>query len=89
MCGMVTVGVRPEAFRLVPADRGGLSMEVLLVEELGADSYVHGFAAIDGEHHLLIVRADERGSVQKGDVVHALPDVSRVHVFDADTGARL
>ncbi|HEX4686057.1 MAG TPA: sn-glycerol-3-phosphate ABC transporter ATP-binding protein UgpC [Nocardioides sp.] len=87
--GSVTIGVRPEAFRLVPADRGGLPMEVLLVEELGADSFVHGFADIDGERQLLIVRSEERGSVQKGDVVHALPDAARVHVFDPETGARL
>ena len=85
----VTIGVRPEAFRLVPADRGGLPMEVLLVEELGADSYVHGFAEIAGERHLLIVRAEERGSVRKGDVVHALPEPARVHVFDSETGVRL
>jgi multiple sugar transport system ATP-binding protein len=87
--GAVTLGVRPEAFRLVPAERGGLPVEVLLVEELGADSYVHGYVEIGGERTLLIVRADERGSVHKGDVVHALPEASRVHVFDPETGARL
>jgi multiple sugar transport system ATP-binding protein len=85
----VTVGVRPEAFRLVPAGQGGLPMEVLLVEELGADSYVHGFTDIAGERQVLIVRAEERGRVQKGDVVHAVPELSRVHVFDTASGARL
>jgi len=85
----VTVGVRPEAFRLVPAGQGGLPMEVLMMEELGADSYVHGFTQIGEERQLLIVRAEERGTVRKGDVVHALPDASRVHVFDTATGARL
>ena len=84
----VTLGVRPEAFRLVPAG-GGLPMEVLMVEELGADSYVHAFADIGGERQLLIVRSEERGRVQKGDVVHALPEPSQVHVFDTVTGARL
>jgi multiple sugar transport system ATP-binding protein len=85
----VTVGVRPEAFRLVSAERGGLAMEVMLVEELGADSFVHGFADIAGERQLVIVRSEERGAVQKGDVVHAVPEASRVHVFDSETGARL
>jgi multiple sugar transport system ATP-binding protein len=85
----VTLGVRPEAFRLVPAERGGIPLEVLLVEELGADSYVHGYAEIAGKRDLFIVRADERGTVHKGDVVHALPEPSRVHVFDPETGARL
>jgi multiple sugar transport system ATP-binding protein len=85
----VTLGVRPEAFRLVPADGGGLPMEVLMVEELGADSYVHGFATAGGERQQLIVRAEERGRVQKGDTVHVLPEPSRVHVFDTGTGVRL
>jgi multiple sugar transport system ATP-binding protein len=87
--GSVTVGVRPEAFRLVPSGQGGLPMEVLMMEELGADSYVHGFTQIGGERHLLIVRAEERGTVRKGDVVHALPEASRVHLFDTGSGARL
>jgi multiple sugar transport system ATP-binding protein len=85
----VTIGVRPEAFRLGPAGEGGLPMEVLLVEELGADSFVHGFADLAGERQLLIVRAEERGTVHKGDIVHALPEASRVHVFDTASGARL
>ena len=89
MPAAVTLGIRPEAFHLVPAERGGLRVEVLMVEELGADSFVHGFVENDGERILLIVRADERGSVHKGDVVHALPEASRVHVFDPETGARL
>jgi multiple sugar transport system ATP-binding protein len=85
----VTIGVRPEAFHLVPDGQGGLPMEVLMVEELGADSYVHALADIEGERQLLIVRSEERGRVQKGDVVRALPETSQVHVFDTDTGARL
>ena len=86
---VVTVGVRPEAFRLVPSWQGGLPMEVLMMEELGADSYVHGFTQIGAERHLLIVRAQERGTVRKGDLVHALPETSRVHLFDTASGARL
>jgi multiple sugar transport system ATP-binding protein len=86
---VVTVGVRPEAFRLVPSGQGGLPMEVLMMEELGADSYVHGFTQIGAERHLLIVRAQERGTVRKGDLVHALPETSRVHLFDTASGARL
>jgi multiple sugar transport system ATP-binding protein len=85
----VTLGIRPEAFRLVPDGQGGLPIEVTLVEELGADSYVHGFADVDGRRQPMIVRADERGRVHKGDVVRALPETSRVHLFDTGSGARL
>src|SRR5699024_10709639 len=42
----VTVGVRPEHLRLVPDD--GLEVTVQLVEELGADSYLHCSTA-DGD----------------------------------------
>jgi multiple sugar transport system ATP-binding protein len=84
----VTIGVRPESFRLVP-DGQGLSMEAVMVEELGADSFVHGVADIAGERRQLIVRAGGRGDVQRGDVVHVVPDPAAVHVFDTETGARL
>jgi multiple sugar transport system ATP-binding protein len=87
--GPVTVGVRPEGLRLVPPSDGGLAMDVVMVEELGADSFVHGNADIDGSSQSLIVRAAARGAVQKGDVVHAVPDPALVHVFDTETGARL
>ncbi len=50
---------------------------------------MHGFTQIGAERHLLIVRAQERGTVRKGDLVHALPEASRVHLFDTATGARL
>ena len=31
----------------------------------------------------------KRYRVQKGDVIHALPDAERVHIFDPESGARL
>ncbi len=84
----VTVGVRPEAFRLVPAGQG-LPMEAVMVEELGADSYVHGVCDAEGSRRQLIVRAGARGDVQRGDVVHVAPEPAGVHVFDTETGVRL
>jgi multiple sugar transport system ATP-binding protein len=87
--GPVTIGVRPESLHLVSPSEGGLPMEVVMVEELGADSFVHGNAQVDGETQSLIVRAGTRGTVHKGDVVHVAPDPDGVHVFDTESGGRL
>ena len=40
--GDITVGVRPEAWRLVSESEGGLPVDVTVVEELGADGFVYG-----------------------------------------------
>src|SRR3954454_1409800 len=40
MKGNVTVGVRPEAWRLVTGEEGGLPVQVPVVEELGSDAFV-------------------------------------------------
>jgi multiple sugar transport system ATP-binding protein len=86
----LTIGFRPESFRLVPVDEpGALSLEVVLVEELGADSFVHGYVRLGDQQHLVIVRLGDRGGVRQGDVVRVRPDPARMHVFDTDTGARL
>src|ERR1700754_1827222 len=38
----ITVGVRPEAWRVVTESEGGLPVRVTVVEELGADAFVYG-----------------------------------------------
>jgi multiple sugar transport system ATP-binding protein len=85
----VTLGIRPEAWRLVPAGQGGLPLEVAVVEELGADGFVYGVSHVGDTAQNLILRVNERGSVRKGDVVHVTTDATRIHVFDTATGARL
>jgi len=87
--GPVTIGVRPEVWRLTAHESGGLPIEVTVVEELGADSYLYGICAVEGTPHDIIVRVDDRGVVRKGDVVHVVPDPQKVHVFDADHGRRI
>jgi multiple sugar transport system ATP-binding protein len=87
--GEVTLGIRPEAWRIVPGGRGGLPVEVVVVEELGADGFVYGVCRVGATSHDLILRVNERGSVRKGDIVHVTTDAGRVHVFDTVSGARL
>jgi multiple sugar transport system ATP-binding protein len=87
--GEIVVGVRPEAWRLVGAEDGGLPVEVTVVEELGADAFVYGTSGVEGTPNNIIVRVSARDAVHKGDVVHVTTDPRSVHVFDAGSGERL
>ena len=89
MAGDVTVGVRPEDWRIVSQEDGGLPVEVTVVEELGADSYVYGTSAVEGTPHNVIVRIGGRESVRKRDTIYVTTDPTSVHVFDTVSGERL
>jgi multiple sugar transport system ATP-binding protein len=89
MTGHITVGVRPEAWQVVSPEAGGLPIDVTVVEELGADSFVYGTSDVEGTPHTVVVRVTTRDSVRKGDVIHVTTDPANVHVFDTDTGERL
>src|SRR4051794_39996006 len=89
MEGNITVGVRPESWRIVSASEGGLPINVTVVEELGADSFVYGTCDVEGTPSNVIVRVSARDSVHKGDVIYVTTDPKDVHVFDTETGERL
>lgn len=89
MKGNITVGVRPEAWRLVSESEGGLPVKVTVVEELGADSFVYGTSGVEGTPSNVIVRVSARDKVHKGDTLYVTTDPQNVHVFDTDTGERL
>jgi multiple sugar transport system ATP-binding protein len=89
MQGNITVGVRPEAWRLVSENEGGLPVRVTVVEELGSDAFVYGTSGVEGAPNNIIVRVSARDSVHKGDTIHVTTDPHHVHVFDTDTGERL
>jgi multiple sugar transport system ATP-binding protein len=87
--GRVTIGVRPESWQIVAPDAGGLPIEVNLVEELGADSYVYGTCDVEGAPPTIIVRLPGGQSMRKGEFVHVTTDPAQVHVFDTATGIRI
>ena len=89
MHGRVTVGVRPENWRLVGDSDGGLPVKVTVVEELGADNFVYGTSDVEGTPGSVIVRLSGRASVHKGETLYVTTDPNHVHVFDTETGERL
>jgi len=87
--GRVTLGVRPEAFSVAGDGAAGLPLRVDLAEELGADAYVYGTAALDGGEEQMVVRVDGRHVPHLGETMHLAVDPNAVHVFHPETGERL
>ena len=90
--GKITLGVRPEAWRIATNGEPGYPVKVAVVEELGADSYLYGTpqdAAPDlegGVIRQIIARVPGRGGLQRGQVVTLTASPEDVHVFDTVTG---
>jgi multiple sugar transport system ATP-binding protein len=87
--GEITIGIRPEAWKVVPDGATGLPVTVSVIEELGADGYLYGTTDVDGTVRDVVVRLDARRSVEKGATVRVTTDPEKVHVFETATGARL
>ncbi len=86
--GDITVGVRPESWRIV-GEGEGIPVKVTVVEELGADGFVYGTSGEEGTPDQVIVRIDARRDHRKGETLYVTTDPEHVHVFDTDSGLRL
>jgi multiple sugar transport system ATP-binding protein len=85
----VTIGFRPEDLT-VTTDTTAIPVEVLIVEELGADAYVYGqVASPTGETRQIVARTDGRRPPGKGETVYVSVSEGHAHVFAPDTGERL
>ncbi|MBP2228229.1 sn-glycerol 3-phosphate transport system ATP-binding protein [Azospirillum agricola] len=83
----VKLGIRPEHLALTAADApGASSIQVELVEALGADTVVYGRLP-DGES--LVVRMAGLPACREGDRLTVAPQPGALHLFDADGGRRL
>ncbi|MFJ3055645.1 ABC transporter ATP-binding protein [Herbaspirillum sp. NPDC087042] len=80
----VTYGVRPEHLSIGAAG-AGITTKVIVVEPTGADTEV--FSRF-GESHLTSIFR-ERHNFSAGDTIHLVPDHSRTHLFDAESGKSL
>ncbi|MFK8026418.1 MAG: ABC transporter ATP-binding protein [Ilumatobacter sp.] len=78
------VGVRPEHLAITDT---GMFGEVVVVEALGSESFLHVKVEHQGAEDLLVVRADGDTELDRGDTI-ALTITGTVHVFGPD-GERL
>jgi len=83
----LTVGIRPEAFKV--ADGEGLPVKVAVVEELGADAYLYGTSEHNGEHQQIVARIDARMTVEKGSTIRLAAVPEKLHLFSTSTEERL
>ena len=86
--GDITVGVRPESWRIV-GEGEGIPVKVTVVEELGADGFVYGTSGAEGTPDQVIVRIDARRNHQKGETLYVTTDPADVHVYETESGKRL
>ncbi len=89
----LTVGIRPEAFH-ISTDGEGIGLDVAVVEELGADSYLYGtLAGLSPEEALtaqqIVARVGARTAPGKGEVVRLAADPKSIHVFSNESELRI
>ena len=79
----VIFGTRPEHLSL--GSGGGIPTQVVVVEPTGADTFVS--CRHQGSELSVVFR--ERHAFAPGSTIHLQPDLSRAHLFDAQSGRRL
>ncbi len=81
----VTLGIRPEHFEI--SDKGSVVLTVDLVEQLGADTIVHGNLGSNGV--AVTVRLRGVVSLELGAKLPLSVSPDHLHLFDQETGKRL
>jgi len=86
----LTLGVRPENLTL---GEQGIPLDVVMVEELGADSYLYGTLSGAGESEITgnqyVARISARQAPSRGTTVRLTADPEHLHVFSTATGERI
>ncbi|MCR9214433.1 MAG: sn-glycerol-3-phosphate import ATP-binding protein UgpC [Proteobacteria bacterium] len=83
----VVLGIRPEHLELVPDAPDAVPMTVAMVEQLGADTLVHGHFGESKSN--LTVRLDGIRTIAQGEVLPIRVTPDHLHVFDPSTEKRL
>ena len=83
----VTIGVRPEHFQVAEDSLGALPHKVAVIEQLGADTLVHGqLGSGEGD---VTVRLSGVRRIDTGTILPVKVDPDLVHLFDANSVMRL
>ena len=88
----LTVGIRPEHFHAADDDQG-VPVDVAVIEELGADSYLYGtLSGLSDAEKLnapqIVARMNSRHPIDRHKVVRLQPSRA-LHVFSDSTGDRI
>ncbi len=83
----VTLGIRPEHLEAADEGAGVAHLTVEVVEQLGADTLVHGHFGSDRTD--LTVRLPGVSGLKAGEVLPIAVAPTHLHLFDPDSGARL
>jgi sn-glycerol 3-phosphate transport system ATP-binding protein len=83
----VTLGMRPEHLRVTGDGDGLVEQTVQVVEQLGADTLVHGQFGATGAD--MTIRLNGIVQMEEGDTLPLAIDPENMHLFDAETGARI
>jgi sn-glycerol 3-phosphate transport system ATP-binding protein len=84
---LLTLGIRPEHLEVAEEARGVAHLRVDVVEQLGADTLVHGHFGTNRIN--LTVRLPGVKHYKAGDVLPLSVEARHLHLFDADTGQRV
>ncbi|HVN62925.1 MAG TPA: sn-glycerol-3-phosphate ABC transporter ATP-binding protein UgpC [Gaiellaceae bacterium] len=89
----VTVGLRPESLALAPAG-GGIPARVSMVEELGAEAFVHarpadGVGMAQNAESMIVARFEPRTAPATGELIHLRAKDGSMLLFDASSGDRI
>ncbi|NOX39095.1 MAG: sn-glycerol-3-phosphate import ATP-binding protein UgpC [Alphaproteobacteria bacterium] len=82
----VIFGARPEHLDVTSADNASLTLTVNIVEQLGADTLVHGTLKGGAE---AVIRLDGIQTHKSGEEIGLNIEPAKMHLFAADTGKRL
>jgi multiple sugar transport system ATP-binding protein len=83
----IIMGIRPEHVTVNGENDDGIPAEVVLVESMGADAYLH--ASLGGLDTRFVARTEGRDPPPAGARVRLRIDPERMYAFDAETEERL
>ena len=81
----VTIGIRPE--HMEQSDTGLFKIDVVLLEQLGANTLVHGM--LQGTNHSIVASLPGTQRLEPGTTLSFNVPAQATHLFDPETGNRL